>query len=334
MLCLAAMLVCGALAEVVRPNDDFWYLDQANVFSEETEGIIFFANQALHKQSGAEIVVVAIDSTEGMGIEDYTYTLFNEWEIGGSRYLGMVLLMAIEDENYFCMPGAMMGQYIDSATISDMLYEYLEPDFARGRYDQGAMNFFEAMYEKVVDTLNLDLSIASARIDYQSYISENAVLLEETDHFPRGNKSGFNLGAILFIVILLIVLLRVTRSFRRKPRTYVPPVYGNPQPRRRSNLSSMMTGFALGRMMNNRPRYRGPGGMPPMGGPGPKGGGPFGGSSFGSSPNRSSGRSSFGGASRGSFGSGARSGFGGASRSGGGRGPSTRGGGAGRFGRR
>lgn len=341
------LLLCAASAEVVQPSDDFWYLDEANVLSEATEGEIFFANQRLYDACGAEIVVVAIDSTDGKAIDDYAYTLFNDWEIGSSSYRGMLLLMAIEDDNYYCMPGTSMSSYFDSATIDDMLDAYLEPDFADKNYDAGAKKFFEAVYEKTVDDLNLDLSLNDAVADYKAFVEENGSSQQSANvqsgppaygegyHeyvIPLGRRGGF-VSVIPVIVVMLMALLIISRSFRGRPHR---PPRGD---------SSMMTGFILGRMSSGRRRNPGPfggphmGGRPPMGGSGGmnRGNRPSGGSFGGGFSGRSSG--SFGGAGRssGGFGGSGRSGggFGGASRSGGGasRGPSTRGGGSGRFSR-
>lgn len=339
MLCLTAIaligsLISSALASVVQPSDDFWYLDQANVLSLETEGEIFFANQRLYDACGAEIVVAAIDSTDGMAIEDYAYTLFNDWEIGGSKYLGFLLLMAIEDEDYYAMPGTMMGSYIDSATISEMLVKYLEPDFAKGNYDEGARLFFEAVYNETVDVLNLNLSIEDAKKEYTDFIREEnseethtAVQNEPAERHSTA-QDGVSMGAVILIIVLLIMLSRSTRRFHRRSSmfTNVPPMRGYSTARSRSNASSMMRGYILGRMMSSARNSRSfvaprnmHGGMhrPPSG------------SSFGgfSARNPGSGRSS----SPRSF----SGGFGGASRSGSAsRGPSTRGGGSGRFSRK
>lgn len=333
------------MAEIPEPTDDFWYLDQSDVLSDETEGEIFFANQRLYDACGAEIVVVAVDSTDGMAIDDYAYSLFNDWQIGGNTYRGMLLLMAIEDDNYYAMPGTALSMYFDSATLGNMLEKHLEPDFAKKDYDAGAKAFFEAVYEKVVDDFNLNLSITDARADYNAFIREYEAeqVVQSPDSMPvmverRDDSSRVSLGLIIVLFCLLII---VTRRFRRNRRVYSAP-HVHVQPARRSSFGSFASGVMLGRMMNrNRPVHRGPvGGMPPMGGPGHMGSRPRTGSSgtgmsggFRSSSRPTGG---FGGAGRGtgSFGSSSRSGFGGASRSGGAsRGPSTRGGGAGRFSR-
>ena len=67
-LCLAVLamlaLACApALAKVVSPDSDFYYLDKANVLSESLEGEIFFSNKLLYDACGAQIVVVTVPTT-------------------------------------------------------------------------------------------------------------------------------------------------------------------------------------------------------------------------------------------------------------------------------
>lgn len=349
VMCLLAFgMLLSASAEVVKPNDDFWYLDESGVLSEATEGEIFFANQRLYDACGAEIVVAAIDTTGSMAIDEYAYTLFNEWEIGGSSYRGLLLLMAIEDDNYYVMPGTAMSAYFDSATVSEMMDKYLEPDFARKDYDRGAKVFFEAAYEKVVDDFNLNLSIKDAVADYTAFVKENSVQgahtqVQQNGHWREPVRRGSSSGAIVLIVVLLILVFITTRRFRRNPRVHAAPPPRVHMRSRSNHFSSAAAGYMLGRMMSSARRRHpgppsGPGGRPPMGG---FGGGSsvnrvFGGNSFRSGSSHGSFGSGFGGASRSGTGrSSFGGGFGGASRSGGAsRGPSTRGGGAGRFSRK
>ena len=140
---LAAVLCmsCG-LAEVVQPTDDFWYYDGADVLSERTEGEIFFANQRLYDACGAEIVVVTVNTTGKLSTRDYAYTLFNNWEIGSSTKLGMLLLMAVDDDDYYAMTGTKLENYISADAVAELLDKNLESDFAKQRYDTGARKFF------------------------------------------------------------------------------------------------------------------------------------------------------------------------------------------------
>ncbi len=314
-LALALLLTAAlAFADIPKPGDDFWYLDSANVLSHETEGEIFFANQHLYDACGAEIVVVAVNTTGNLSMSDYTYELFNSWQIGKDTYLGMLLVMAIGDDDYYAMTGTKLENYLSAGDLSEMLNQYLEPDFAAKDYDAGARKFFEAAYQRVSEELNLNLSAADARKEAENYIAQHTTMemtAVREEHGTVASRSGGGeslMGYIVVIIILLIVLSNVMRMGRRR-RRFMPP----PPPHMHMRMPPM----------GPRPRRSPP---PPMGGFGgpdrpPRGGRPGGG---------------FGGASRGGGFTGGRSGgfsggFGGASRhSGGGHGPTTRGGGAGR----
>ena len=95
-LVLAFMLGSTALA-AVKPGEDFYYLDTANVLSTEAEGTIYFCNQLLYDACGGQIVIAALDSIGSEDIYDYSYELFNDWGIGSSEENnGFLLLMALQ----------------------------------------------------------------------------------------------------------------------------------------------------------------------------------------------------------------------------------------------
>ncbi len=309
---LAMMLITFcAFAEIPKPSDDFWYLDSANVLSSETEGEICFANQSLYNASGAEIVVVCVDTTGNLSTQDYAYELFTNWNIGKDSYLGMLLVMAIDDDDYYSMLGTRLETLISAGDLDEMLKTYLEPDFAAKDYDAGARKFFEAAYTRVCSELNLNLNVEDAKRKANDYIQKHTTadmtaVRSEHETVPEerfeDREGGSLMSYIIVIVILLIVLGGVSRGARRRriyrrPPIIIPPM--GPRPHR-NPPPPPMGGF---------------GGRPPMGGRPPR---------HDSSPRRGG----FSGGRSGGF----SGGFGGASRhsGGGGHGPVTRGGGAGR----
>lgn len=318
---LLAAVPC--LAEVADYTDQFWYLDEANVLSEATEGEIFYANQRMYTAAGAEVVIVAIDSTGNMSMEDYAYTLFEKWGIGGDNMRGFLLVMAIDDDDYYAMPGTMLEPYFSGSAVGELLDEYLEPDFAKKDYDRGARLFFEAVYDRIADKLNLDLSAQDGVKDYQSYLTSSASATSEADRAYTSQVGGYDAapavhrqhssisaGSILLVIILLIVLYNaIRRAVRRNvgavrrsifgPRVVVrPPIVPPIRPRRSPP--------PIAPRPNPGPRRD----AGPFGGASRPAGG-FGGSSrhsgsFGGSHSSGAGRSSvsrsgFGGASRGSI---------------------------------
>ena len=313
-LALAILLALGctsalAATRVVKPDDDFYYLDTADVLSEATEGEIYFSNVRLYEACGAQIVVAALDSIGSADIYNYASEIFDSWGIGSSKENnGLLLLMAVKEGRYYVLPGSGIESIFSASALKQMYDDYLQTDFAAGRYDAGARKFFEAAFEKIADYYNLSITPEDGIRDYHSFVSESNDVRSEGNYGAQRSDGGGFISTLLLILVLLATIGMLSRmrggAFWFWRPTFFWPIFG---PRRRPP----------------RPPRRGPGpwdGGPrgPMGGgfgghgPRPPRGGSFGGGSRGGG---------FGGASGGggrSFGGGSRGGgFGGASGGGG-----------------
>ena len=320
-------LVCApALAKVVSPGSDYYYLDQANVLSEELEGEIYFSNQLLSEACGAQIVVVALNTTGSTSIDDYAYDLFNEWDIGASdRSNGLLILLAIDDDDYYVEPGTGLRSKLSAGAIKDYNDRYLESDFAAKRYEAGVKKLFEAFFARIAETYGADVTTAQGIAAYEDFVSSqtgrNAVDYGGYVQPTRSRSSssgGSGLGLIIVVLLIILVVASVKRSSRRRAvrRTtsvadQAASMYVADQILRGAARSAVRTAARTAYRPTRVVTHSRPTG----------GSGLFGGSSFGSS-SRSSG-SSFRSSGSSSFRS---SGFGGGHGGGGG----TRGGGAGR----
>ena len=325
-LVLILLLCAPAMAKVVSPGPDFYYLDNANVLSDELKGEIFFSNKLLYDACGAQIVVVTVDSTGRDAIDDYAYELFNSWGIGdAAKNNGFLLLLAINDDDYYARTGSGLDWRFSASTIKEYYDDYLEQDFAAKRYEEGVRKFFEAVFERIAVTYNADVTAADGVAAYRQYVAKNSAddgfggysgtrrksaINDGYRDYHEDDDSGIGFGFVvaIILVIVLIVLISRGRRARRRVRVVPPP----PPPPVGFGYGPTRTVWHTGptiRTGPSRPRSTSGGGF--FGG---------GGSSFGSS------RSSSGGGFRSSSSSSRSSGFGGSS-GGGGR---SSGGGAGR----
>ena len=141
------LLAAPALASSLEPTDDFYVNDAANVLSDATEGHIILNNDALYKACGAQLVFVTVDTTGSTKLENYAYKLFNYWGIGGSKGYGVLLVMAIKDDDYWVMPGTGLQDAVTAGALGELVDDYLEPYFAKQDYDGGAKAFFDALFK-------------------------------------------------------------------------------------------------------------------------------------------------------------------------------------------
>ena len=342
-LCLLMCMVCPVCAgAVVQPNDLFYVYDGADVLTDDTEATIVLNNDALYEECGAQIVFVTVDSTGSTDIADYAYELFNDWGIGSAqKNNGVLILMEIGAEDYWYMQGSGIERNLSTADLSDLVYEYLEPDFADADYDRGAEQLFKKLFERVAD-------IYGVNVKYREYNADDLYEYEEEDgeaftgsvhsdvRAPQkktgllgllfggifgliGGVFGF-IGGIIRVVLMICLISLIVGALRWAS-------YGFRGAARPAGMSIWW--FRPWRAF--RPSYRAPRPprppRPPHGGfgggprPGGFGDGHFGGFGGGHAKRSGGGRSSFGGGrssgGRSSFGGG-RSGGGGGSRGGGG----------------
>ena len=293
-----------ALAAIPQPTEDFYVYDGANVLSYDAQAHIVFCNDALEDACGAQIVIVTVDSTDG-AIDDYALDLFNDWGIGDAKKQnGFLVVLAIEEENYYALAGTGLDADLSGGTIRSLLQEYLEPDFAKGDYESGVLKLFDALFEKIAEICEADVTLADGEKLYAQYL-ESLEDSEEPDRSPAysGNAAQppatggcncmfFGCGSIGLIFLGIIVFLLILgggfgyrRMHHHRPFFWGGPRPGSgPRPPRHSSRSGGFGGFGGGRSGGGG-GFRGFGGGRSGGGGGSRG---FGG-----------GRSGGGGGSRG-----------------------------------
>ena len=243
-LALLVLTLCPTLAaaKVVEPGEDFYYLDAANVLSNETEGEIYFCNQLLYEQCGAEIVVVALDSIGGVDIYDYAVELCNSWEIGSpERNNGFLLLLAIEENEYYAITGSGLQGIFPSSVLKEMLEDNLQEDFYAKDYDAGVRSFFEAVFAKIADYYNLDLSVKDGVAAYDAFVAKDASASGRSSAgganpsyggSPRDGGGGMFawlgdlFGTIITIVVIVVLVSIIFGGRRRRGGFFFFPIFG------------------------------------------------------------------------------------------------------------
>ncbi len=310
-----------------RPNvpassNDF-VLDQASVLANDTEAYLSLNAKKLKAATDAEIVFVTVPSTGGAPTGDYALELFNTWQIGGSNNSGVLVLMAIDDDDYWLLQGRGIERNLSSGDLSEMQNKYLEPDFARRDYDAGALKLYDALHKRVADIYGKSVPLLSMS-QVRSQIGETGSGYSSNNggNYSGGSDYGddyygeddFDWGEIVIAIVVVVLILYFAGRSRRNYTNsgwgggYNNGGWGGGYNNRPSN-GSFWWGYLMGRGSGSNSNWNRP--RPPRP---PSGGGGFGG---------------FGGGGFGGFGGGGGRGGGGfgGGRSGGG---SSRGGGSGR----
>lgn len=173
ILCTAFLL--PASAKIPSPSNSFYVLDEANVLGLSTEEHIVDIDTELERRTGAQVVVVCVKTTGNTDISDFAYQLFNKWKIGSeTKNNGVLILLAIQDSNYYALQGKGLENILSSGTLKLMLDEYLEPDFAMGDYDAGAKKMFDAVVKFLSEVYSVTIFAETTEPIETQAQSENA----------------------------------------------------------------------------------------------------------------------------------------------------------------
>jgi len=317
LLALNLMIIQALALNIPEPTELFYVADYAGVLEQDTIDHIVSMNDALYAKTGAQVVIATVDFIDGADIEDYAYEMANKWGIGSAeKNNGVLLLLVIGEENYWAVQGKGLESSLPSSTLGNILYDYLEDDFAAGDYDAGVRKVFDAIYAKLESIYGrVDNGPVQNQPDYSypdyDYNDGYKYNYEfETDFNPFGLFiGGLGFLSIIPIIIIIVIIAVVTSPFRRIGRGYY----------RRSYFPWWTGSFwGWGSHHHHHGPRPGPGpGAPPNRNSGPGfGGGAFRGGGAGRSSFSSGFRSSGGFKSGGSFG-GSRGGGGGGFRGGG-----------------
>lgn len=232
------------LAEVPEQSDLLFVNDYTTtkVLSEDTSNYIITENDELGKQTGSAVVVTIVDFIEGEDIAAYTKDIFNTWGIGSEvDDNGILLLVSIGDDDYYAMTGYGINKKLTPGRLDDILYEYLEPDFAEKRYDEGIRKVFDVLVDEVyaiygVDSVGTQSDTANppeAANDSQERTDSQSKSMSPAEYI------GTILGVILVfavilipILILIFVIITFRKGGRRRRRNYdydsydPDPMYG------------------------------------------------------------------------------------------------------------
>ena len=284
--------------------------DHAGVLTDGTMEHIDAMNDSLFAQTGAQILVVTVDSTDGQDIMDYAVDLGNTYGVGSAeRNNGVVMVLALDNisqsglvGDYCVVVGTGLESHADD--FVSMQSYYLEDDFAAGNYDAGVEVTFDAFIDWFADFYGVTIREGYIPAVRETYSSGSGYYTVTTGYVaPAIGTLVISVVVLLVVLFILWVILDGVR-YNRYRRRYLRPGMGRPP--------VLYYPIFWGRPRRPRPprpprppRTPRPPRRPPPGG--------FGGGSFGGSRGGMFGGGSFGGAggSRGSFGRGSFGGGGG-----------------------
>ncbi len=207
---IIATLACFLLfaipvsADIPAPTDRFFVNDYANVLTDTTEQEIYNAGVQLYQKTGAQAVVVTVESLDGEALEEYTIDLARDWGIGNAEDdSGVLLFLAVQDRQVRIEVGYGLEGALPDAKTGRLLDTYAIPSLSQNDFDTGLRNAYDAIVNEV----------------YLEYGME-----ADPDYTPVGEQEDASPTIVILWVIMMVVVLIVCS---RRGITILPLFFGH-----------------------------------------------------------------------------------------------------------
>lgn len=219
--CLIISLSAVSFADTVEVPEapgGVYVLDEAEVLDLDSENSLNSKSAKLKDDTGLEFYIVTTADKGELSLKDYTYAIFDKWNIGGDEDKGIILVLDIEDDSYYLKPGDSIREVYTGTVLQGYLDTYLEGDFANKNYGEGAIELHAAISTLGRRVLEIEESQSESNSESESE-SANASESEaesEAEENAGGGFWGFIGGffKVIFVIFLILVAFVVIINVR------------------------------------------------------------------------------------------------------------------------
>lgn len=193
-----------AYAETTYPSPtNYKYInDYINLVDTSTKEKIVSIGKELEDKTGAQAVIVIVDTIENDTIANYANKLFRTWGIGEEdKDNGLLILLALEDRTYRVEVGRGLEGAIPDLLSSKVMDNEAKPYFQNDDYSTGLLNsyshFADLIAEEYGTTLDKSQNISLPQDDYVSN-NDRGLLGTIISNFSSFIVIGFILLDLIF----------------------------------------------------------------------------------------------------------------------------------------
>ncbi len=153
VIAIAMLLLLGSSpAAAFDPTGGNNCSDGSGILSERTVRFLADRNEYLAANcSGAAIFVMTVRSLEGDTVENYATAVMRSRRIGDANEKnGVLLLLAIEDNEYIIVPGSGLRNILTPAVLTSVNAGSCQPYFETGDYDTAVLETVRKLSEYII----------------------------------------------------------------------------------------------------------------------------------------------------------------------------------------
>lgn len=156
------LLLCISIpvsAKVDLPVPTNYVQDYAGVLTDDYKRSINGWLQELENKTGAQFIVLTVDTTAGVPIEQYSIELAQNWKLGQKgKDNGMLLVLALNERRYRFEVGYGLEGFITDQYCGRLGRDVLRPYFKKGQYGQGVLNATANIAKKIASEYGVEVT--------------------------------------------------------------------------------------------------------------------------------------------------------------------------------
>lgn len=200
LLCVSLLLPAAAKSSYPAPTNNFFVNDFADCLSAEDAAEMQKLGEALYQATGAQAVVVTVESLNGEPIEDYGYGLANEWGIGEEDAdSGVLLLLSTGDREVRIEVGKGLEGRLTDGKTGRILDNYAIPYLRDDDFSTGLLEAYKVIVNEIYT-------------EYDQAPSDYTALEESEDYGDGIDWQDFIDFAFPFILIAVLLAISLTRK--------------------------------------------------------------------------------------------------------------------------
>ncbi|MCY6484489.1 TPM domain-containing protein [Clostridium aestuarii] len=159
LLILVPFKQVNAKESYPEPTNLKYVNDYIGILDNETKEYIVSVGKELEDKTGAQAVVVIINSLEGIEIRDYGYKLFREWKIGQKEdNNGLLILLSMKERTWSVEVGRGLEGVIPDILSNRVMKDIAVPKFKTDNYGKGLKNAYSIFVDHIAEEYNVTLN--------------------------------------------------------------------------------------------------------------------------------------------------------------------------------
>lgn len=181
-----------------KPTKLFYADDFASVLSQDTEEFIIENSAALSEATGAQIVVVTVNSLDGRDVMDYGLDILRTWGVGSSKDNGVVILVSVGDRQIGINVGYGLEGALNDSKVGRLIDVCALPSLKENDYDTGIYQIYNAVLSEV----------------YTEYGMEAPQDIKSLDEYESDMDDDDIAG--IFVILTVIVIAVILSIIQKK----------------------------------------------------------------------------------------------------------------------